>query len=64
MTMTIDEQLALCKHALETIRLLLEHPSPQRAGRCRVLADSALKQIGPVDQEITVKPHINQENVR
>ena len=62
--MTIDEQLALCKHALETICLLLEHPSPQRAGRCRVLADSALKQIAPVEHEITVKPHVNQENVR
>ena len=62
--MTIDEQLALCKHALEMISLLLEHPSPQRAGRCRVLADSALKQIGPVEHEITIKPYVNQENVR
>ena len=59
--MTIDEQLALCKHALETICLLLEHPSPQCAGRCRVLADSALKQLGPVNHEITIKPHINQQ---
>ena len=59
--MTIDEQLALCKHALETICLLLEHPSPQRAGRCRILADSALKQITPADHEVTIKPHINQQ---
>ena len=62
--MTIDEQLSLCKHALQMIRLLLNDATPQRVSRCSALADSALKQLGPVSHEITTKPYVNQEKVR
>lgn len=62
--MTIDEQLSLCKHALQMIRLLLNDATPQHVSRCSALADSALKQISPMSHEITIKPHINQEKVR